>query len=102
MKEIHAALHNAGYRASQFHHEPHALKTDAPAEVVWDILRCLCKKNPPLGNKKKKRPSDDAGTIILAREPKLQADFSIPKELRVKVKEDKERLVPKFPSNPGR
>ena len=33
----------AGYRVGQAHTEPLALKTDAPAKVVWDILRCWVK-----------------------------------------------------------
>ena len=32
--EFKAALHNAGYQMSQFHHEPTAVKTDAPNDVV--------------------------------------------------------------------
>ena len=29
-----SAIMNAGFRVSQFHHEPSAIKTDAPAQVV--------------------------------------------------------------------
>ena len=32
--EVESALINAGYRVSQFHHEPSAIKTDAPSYVV--------------------------------------------------------------------
>jgi hypothetical protein len=32
--EFQSALANAGYRMSQFHHEPLAVKTDAPPQVV--------------------------------------------------------------------
>jgi tRNA (guanine26-N2/guanine27-N2)-dimethyltransferase len=31
---IHAALVNCGYKVSNFHHEPSALKTNAPNDVV--------------------------------------------------------------------
>ncbi len=31
---VYSALRNAGYRVSQFHHEPTAVKTDAPPSVV--------------------------------------------------------------------
>ncbi len=34
LQEFAAALQNLGYRLSQFHHEPSAVKTDAPNEVV--------------------------------------------------------------------
>jgi tRNA (guanine26-N2/guanine27-N2)-dimethyltransferase len=35
-----SALLNAGYRVSGSHANPLAVKTDAPPEVVWDVLRC--------------------------------------------------------------
>lgn len=41
-----SALVNAGYRVSQFHHEPLAIKTDAPDHVVWDMMRAHCKIHP--------------------------------------------------------
>lgn len=34
-----SALCNAGYRASSTHAQPGAVKTDAPYDVIWDILR---------------------------------------------------------------
>ena len=30
-----SAIVNAGYRVSQFHKDPMAVKTDAPGQVVW-------------------------------------------------------------------
>lgn len=35
-----SAVINAGYRISGSHVNPLALKTDAPMDVVWDIMRC--------------------------------------------------------------
>eukprot|EP00899_Mesostigma_viride_P004345 jgi/Mesvir1/13911/Mv16034-RA.2 len=35
-----SALANAGYRVSQSHSNPLAVKTDAPMTVLWDIMRC--------------------------------------------------------------
>lgn len=37
--EFKSALLNAGYRVSGFHHEPNAVKTDAPSNVVSRTLR---------------------------------------------------------------
>lgn len=54
LQKFKAALINAGYRVSGYHKEPQAIKTDAPNEVVWDILREWCKDNPPKKNSKKK------------------------------------------------
>lgn len=36
--EFQSALINAGYRVSQFHHEPNAIKTNAPNYVVIQLL----------------------------------------------------------------
>ncbi|KAK7241852.1 tRNA (guanine-N2-)-methyltransferase [Aureococcus anophagefferens] len=41
-----AALTHAGYRVSQHHREPDAIKTDAPPRVLWDVFRCWVKKHP--------------------------------------------------------
>lgn len=78
MVNLQAALVNAGYRVSQQHKEPQAVKTDAPDQVVWDIMRCWVKKHPV--NDKRKTPTSP-GQIILARESKLEADFSVPSGL---------------------
>jgi tRNA (guanine26-N2/guanine27-N2)-dimethyltransferase len=48
-----AALINGGYRVSNQHYEPQAIKTDAPPNVIWDIMRCWVKKHP-VGNRGKK------------------------------------------------
>lgn len=47
---VQAALVNAGYRVSQFHHEPNAVKTDAPPHVLWDIMRAYVAMHPPTGS----------------------------------------------------
>jgi tRNA (guanine26-N2/guanine27-N2)-dimethyltransferase len=52
---LRSAVLNAGYRCSQSHHDALALKTDAPMQVVWDILRCylrdLAAKDASAGGK---------------------------------------------------
>ena len=40
LDDFRSALVNAGYRVSAFHKEADAIKTDAPNNVVWDIIRC--------------------------------------------------------------
>ncbi len=35
-----SALLHAGYRVSLSHACKNAVKTDAPAEVLWDVIRC--------------------------------------------------------------
>ncbi|XP_059293841.1 tRNA (guanine(26)-N(2))-dimethyltransferase 1-like isoform X1 [Lycium ferocissimum] len=66
-----SAVINAGYRISGTHVNPLGLKTDAPMDVIWDIMRCWVKNHPV-----KAQPSDQAGSVILAKEPVLQANFS--------------------------
>ena len=62
---IRSALVNAGYRYSYFHHEPGAIKTDAPPSVVWDIMR-QGKAKPLSGSKHKKaRPTAEKIWAIL-------------------------------------
>lgn len=39
LKQFKGALRSLGYRASHFHREPTAVKTDAPNRVVYDLVR---------------------------------------------------------------
>ncbi|KQK20895.1 probable tRNA (guanine(26)-N(2))-dimethyltransferase 1 [Brachypodium distachyon] len=66
-----SAVLNAGYRISSTHVNPLGLKSDAPWDVIWDIMRCWVKSHPI-----KEQPSDSAGTMILSKSPKLEANFS--------------------------
>lgn len=77
MIDMQAALVNAGFRVSQQHKEPQAVKTDAPDDVVWDIMRCWVKKHPVSDKRKNNSP----GQAILQREPNHQADFTVPSGL---------------------
>ncbi|CAA2987312.1 probable tRNA (guanine(26)-N(2))-dimethyltransferase 2 [Olea europaea subsp. europaea] len=61
-----SAVINAGYRISGTHVNPLGLKTDAPMDVIWDIMRCWVKNHPV-----KAQPPDQAGSVILAKEPIL-------------------------------
>ncbi|CAM9455916.1 unnamed protein product [Pylaiella littoralis] len=77
MIDMQAALVNAGYRVSQQHKEPQAVKTNAPDDVVWDIMRCWVKKHPVSDKRKTSSP----GQAILAREANHEADFTVPSRL---------------------
>ncbi|KAJ4770399.1 tRNA (Guanine(26)-N(2))-dimethyltransferase [Rhynchospora pubera] len=66
-----SAVLNAGYRISGSHVNPLGLKSDAPMEVIWDIMRCWVKNHPI-----KAQPPDHPGSVILSKEPKIQANFS--------------------------
>ncbi|MQL69096.1 hypothetical protein Taro_001423 [Colocasia esculenta] len=66
-----SAVINAGYRISGSHVNPLGLKSDAPMDVIWDIMRCWVKNHPV-----KAQPADQSGSVILSNEPKLQANFA--------------------------
>ncbi|KAI4346715.1 hypothetical protein L6164_007587 [Bauhinia variegata] len=66
-----SAVINAGYRISGTHVNPIGLKSDAPMDVIWDIMRCWVKTHPV-----KAQQPDQPGSIILAKEPVLQANFA--------------------------
>jgi tRNA (guanine26-N2/guanine27-N2)-dimethyltransferase len=57
---------NAGFKVSASHCGPQTIKTNAPASVVWDILREFTKKHPVvMANIKENSPARK----ILAKEP---------------------------------
>ena len=123
MKTFQAAIINAGYKISSYHKEAQAIKTNAPNEVVWDVLREWCKEHPPKikskkkENRKRKRRKNDVegadtekdgdvspegkeppmttGQKILAKEPSIKIDFTIPKSL-----ENGKKKAVRFPMNP--
>ncbi|KAG5247435.1 tRNA (guanine(26)-N(2))-dimethyltransferase [Salix suchowensis] len=66
-----SAVINAGYRISGTHVNPLGLKSDAPMDVIWDIMRCWVKNHPV-----KAQAPDQPGSIILAKEPVLKANFA--------------------------
>lgn len=66
-----SAVINAGFRISGTHAEPLGLKSDAPMNIIWDIMRCWVKNHPV-----KAQAPDQSGSAILAKEPTLQANFA--------------------------
>ncbi|XP_024975103.1 probable tRNA (guanine(26)-N(2))-dimethyltransferase 1 [Cynara cardunculus var. scolymus] len=66
-----SAVINAGYRISGTHVNPLGLKSDAPMDVIWDIMRCWVKNHPV-----KAQPPEQAGSVILAKEPQIQVNFA--------------------------
>ncbi|KAL0745022.1 hypothetical protein YC2023_013603 [Brassica napus] len=66
-----SAVINANYRISGTHVNPLGMKTDAPMEVIWDIMRCWAKNHPI-----KAQAPELPGSVILSKEPSHQVDFS--------------------------
>ncbi|WOG93230.1 hypothetical protein DCAR_0312511 [Daucus carota subsp. sativus] len=67
-----SAVINAGYRISGTHVNPLGLESGAPMNVIWDTMRCWVKSHPV-----KAQSPDYDGSIILAKEAELQANFAI-------------------------
>ncbi|GMJ16130.1 tRNA methyltransferase 1b [Hibiscus trionum] len=89
-----SAVINAGYRISGTHVNPLGLKSDAPMDVIWDILRCWVKNHPV-----KVQPADQSGSVILAKEPVLQANFA---RAVASLSKAQEKKVARFLPNPER
>ena len=92
MPLLRSAVINAGYRVSSAHSNPLAIKTDAPAEVLWDILRCWIKEHPV-----KAQPTKTPGCVILSKEPTTAAKWTRVAGAFTKAQREK---VTRFPRNP--
>ena len=68
-----SAILHAGYKVTNSHAAKNSIKTTAPMDVIWDILRCWVKEHPV---KAKRLELPTPGTRILAKEPVLQANFT--------------------------
>ncbi|XP_074379991.1 tRNA (guanine(26)-N(2))-dimethyltransferase 2-like [Apium graveolens] len=89
-----SAVINAGYRISGTHVNPLGLKSDAPMDVIWDIMRCWIKNHPV-----KAQAPDQAGSVILAKEPTLQANFA---RAAASLSKAQAKKVARFLPNPER
>ncbi|KAI8340085.1 N2,N2-dimethylguanosine tRNA methyltransferase [Chlamydoabsidia padenii] len=71
--DLYSAILNAGYKVSASHCGPQTMKTNAPASVVWDVLREFVKKHPVvMANIGENSPARK----ILAKEPTIKVDFT--------------------------
>ncbi|KAH3765412.1 tRNA methyltransferase, Trm1, S-adenosyl-L-methionine-dependent methyltransferase [Pelomyxa schiedti] len=88
-----AFLEKLGYHTSQFHNDPDALKTDAPSEVVWDMMRRWAIADG------KTAPEDpkSAAAVILEQKPKVSLEFP---EVSSKDKAKSKQNGPRFLPNP--
>jgi tRNA (guanine26-N2/guanine27-N2)-dimethyltransferase len=95
---LRSAILNAGYKVSLSHACRTALKTNAPADVLWDIMRCWEKQNP--ANRDKLDPATHAAALkLLSKEPGLAADFTKREEANP---ESRKLGLTRFPENPAR
>ncbi|KAJ9052153.1 RNA methyltransferase tRNA(m5U54)methyltransferase, variant 3 [Entomophthora muscae] len=68
-----SAFINLGYKVSSSHCTAGSLKTDAPPEAIWDVMRHWVKNNPV---KIENFPEGAPGLPILAAEPSREVDFT--------------------------
>ncbi|XP_060768058.1 tRNA (guanine(26)-N(2))-dimethyltransferase isoform X2 [Neoarius graeffei] len=94
MLQFRSAVLSAGYRVSLSHACKNAVKTDAPAAVVWDIMRCWEKKNPV----RRERLSEMSPAFrILSTEPTVQACFDVREDANP---QSRKRHLTRFQENP--
>lgn len=91
-----SALLHAKYRVSFSHACRQSLKTDAPMEVVWDILRCWAKLHPV---KKDRFLTGTSLKAILEREPSTEYNLV---DLHPDANPDsRKKSLARFPENPA-
>ncbi|KAL0083090.1 N2,N2-dimethylguanosine tRNA methyltransferase [Phycomyces blakesleeanus] len=73
MMDLFSAILNAGYKVSVSHCGPQSMKTNAPANIVWDVMRCWIKKNPVV---MENIAENSPARAILLKEPSFEADFT--------------------------
>lgn len=115
---VRAVLSKRGYEVSQSHTDPQAIKTNAPPELIWDVLRHWVEKvGSPLTKGKEPKVEQGGGTVkdgkggkrpsagerILNRKPALisidEIDFTVKKDKFVR-RGNVEKQGVRFPQNP--
>ncbi|KAL7580237.1 hypothetical protein ACA910_012976 [Epithemia clementina (nom. ined.)] len=103
MLMVRNALSNAGYVMSAYHKDPQAVKTNAPNQVMWDIMRTWYQQqHPPDSESKKKIPkSGSVEEKILSRPIETKIDFLKPSNSNSGGRsEETQEHVARFPKNP--
>lgn len=85
---------NAGYRVSFSHANRMSVKTDAPASVVWDVMRHWVKIHPVRQDR-----LVDVAAAILSKEPANDINMHLRRDANP---ESRERGLSRFQENPQR
>ncbi|XP_064478026.1 tRNA (guanine(26)-N(2))-dimethyltransferase-like [Ornithodoros turicata] len=95
MLQARSALLNAGHKVSLSHAAKNSLKTDAPAEFIWDMMRTWKKQHPSA------RPLETGtpGEVIMRSESKASVDFALHPEANP---ESREKQLLRYQVNPER
>ncbi|CAG9764043.1 unnamed protein product [Ceutorhynchus assimilis] len=94
MMAVRSAILNAGFRVSYTHANKTSIKTDAPARVVWDIMRCWEKLHPA---SKKRIEGNKVASTVLQQAPQREYLFDIHPEANP---ESKQKGLVRFQANP--
>ena len=70
-----SAICHAGYKVSQSHAAPQAIKTDAPAEIVWRLIQAWCIQMDP--GKLESASASSPAHQILCKLPAMDANFEL-------------------------
>eukprot|EP00520_Triparma_pacifica_P018263 CAMPEP_0118635056 /NCGR_PEP_ID=MMETSP0785-20121206/1874_1 /TAXON_ID=91992 /ORGANISM="Bolidomonas pacifica, Strain CCMP 1866" /LENGTH=608 /DNA_ID=CAMNT_0006526067 /DNA_START=62 /DNA_END=1885 /DNA_ORIENTATION=+ len=98
-----AQMEKLGFKVSAQHKEPDAIKTDAPNDVIWDVLRNWVRLHPISAKRAQKggetwggKGGLTASMKILETEPKFLCDFE---DLSAKSLKGRKKAT-RFPMNP--
>lgn len=89
-------LEKLGYKTSGTHCKPGMLKTDAPGELIWDILRRWYFEN----DQKKLPEQDNSAKKILSAKQSTENKFTFEVDPEVKERIRLEKKICKFYMNP--
>lgn len=94
MMKFRSALLHAGYKVSFSHACKTSIKTNAPASVLWDILRNWAKLHPV---NEKRLENNVIMKTILSKEPAATYNFELHPDANPESRRSK---MSRFPSNP--
>lgn len=92
-----SALENLGYKTSNTHAEGGFIKTNATAEIVWDVLKCWNELHP--NENPRRQAKDPLSQKILSIPPSIKADFDTSEELL--ARQSSKRFYPNPEENWG-
>lgn len=93
LQKMYSAILNAGYRVSAQHKEPGAIKTDAPPNIIWDIMRSWVQLHPVSSKWITGTNSTSTAAKILSQESTTEIDWTY-------VKQNHKKKAQRFPMNP--
>jgi tRNA (guanine26-N2/guanine27-N2)-dimethyltransferase len=88
-----SALVRLGYSVSLTHTEPTGIKTDAPAHVIWDIMKKWIEQQKAAGRMSSTRPLGSVAKRVLDRELYQDISFEV-------LESQKKDTIPRFLPNP--